>query len=470
MTVTDTTAGASSTPSDQAEPAAVMTRLRATYATGRTRSYEWRVQQLEALKRLLVERERDIVEAVKTDLGRNDFDSWFGDVAPPKGDVEYALKHLKGWMKPERRKVPLVHRPMSARIQHEPLGVVLVIGPWNYPVNLSLGPVVAALAAGNCVVLKPSEVAPATSRLLAELVPAYLDNDAVAVIEGDGVITQELLAQGFDLAFFTGGTEIGRKIMAGAASTLTPVILELGGKSPVFVTPDADLDVAARRIAWTKLLNSGQTCIAPDYLLVHESVRDELVAKIGACLVEMSQGEPAKRKIVNRRQYDRLSGYLAQTRATVAAGGEVDDEACAIAPTILVDPALDEPAMTEEIFGPILPVRTYTDLDAAIDFVNSRSKPLGLYVFSGDKRVADGIIERIPAGGAVVNHCAMHYLVPSLPFGGVGASGMGAYHGEWGFSAFSHRKSVAVKPTRPDLRMVYPPYSERTQKLLRRMF
>jgi aldehyde dehydrogenase (NAD+) len=419
---------------------------------------------------MFVDRERDIVEAVKTDLGRNDFDSWFGDVAPPMGDVEYALKHLKSWMKPQRRKVPMLQMPMSARIQSEPLGVVLVIGPWNYPVNLSLGPLVAALAAGNCAVLKPSEVAPATSRLLAELLPAYLDNDAVAVVEGDGMVTQELLAQGFDLAFFTGGTEIGRKIMAGAAATLTPVILELGGKSPVFVMPDADLDVAARRIAWVKLLNSGQTCIAPDYVLVHESVRDELVAKIGASLKEMSVGEPAHRPIVNQRQFDRLRGYLAQTAGTIAVGGGIDDIGRGIAPTVLVDPGVDEPAMTEEIFGPILPVRAYTDLDAAIEFVNSRPKPLGLYVFSGNKRVANDVIERIPAGGAVINHCAMHYLVPSLPFGGVGASGMGTYHGEWGYYSFSHRKSVVSKPIKPDLRMIYPPYSARTQKLLRKMF
>ncbi|MFL6024137.1 MAG: aldehyde dehydrogenase family protein [Marmoricola sp.] len=458
------------TPTEPFPEVATLERLRRYFATGATRGIEWRIAQLEALKRLLVERERDIVEAVKADLGRNDFDAWFGDVAPPSGDIEYALKHLKSWMKPQRRKVPLMQMPAKARIQFEPLGVVLVIGPWNYPVNLSLGPIVAALAAGNCVVLKPSEVAPRTSALMAELLPAYLDNDAVAVVEGDGVVTQELLAQGFDLAFFTGGTEIGRKIMAGAANTLTPVILELGGKSPVFVTPDADLDVTARRIAWVKLLNSGQTCIAPDYLIVHESVKDELVAKIRSSLAEMSVGEPAVRPIVNERQFDRLRGYLAQTRGTVAVGGDIDVDACAIAPTVLVDPDLDEPAMTEEIFGPILPVIGYTDLDAAIRLVNSRPKPLGLYVFSRDTKVADRIVEQIPAGGAVINHCAIHYLLPSLPFGGVGASGMGSYHGEWGFQAFSHRKSVAVKPFKPDLRMVYPPYSEKTQKLLRRMF
>jgi aldehyde dehydrogenase (NAD+) len=449
---------------------ATFERLRRYFATGVTRDAGWRVRQLEALKRLLVEREGDIVEAVKADLGRNDFDAWFGDVAPPLGDIEYALKHLKSWMKPQRRKVPLMQRPAKARIQYEPLGVVLVIGPWNYPVNLSLGPVVAALAAGNCVVLKPSEVAPRTSALMAELLPAYLDTDAVAVVEGDGAVTQELLALGFDLAFFTGGTEIGRKIMAGAANTLTPVVLELGGKSPVIVTQDADLEVTARRIAWVKLLNSGQTCIAPDYLLVHESVRDDLVAKIRTSLAEMSAEDTGGRPIVNQRQFDRLRGYLAVTKGTVVAGGDVDDAERTITPAILVDPDLDEPAMTEEIFGPILPVATFSDLDEAIRLVNSRPKPLGLYVFSRNRKVADRIVEQIPAGGAVINHCAIHYLLPSLPFGGVGASGMGSYHGEWGFYAFSHRKSVAVKPFRPDLRIVYPPYSEKTQKLLRKMF
>jgi len=305
---------------------------------------------------------------------------------------------------------------------------------------------------------------------MAELLPAYLDADTVVVVEGDGAVTQELLALGFDLAFFTGGTEIGRKIMAGAANTLTPVVLELGGKSPVFVTQDADLDVTARRIAWVKLLNSGQTCIAPDYLLVHESVKDDLVAKIRTSLAEMSAEDTGGRPIVNQRQFDRLRGYLAVTKGTVVAGGDVDDAERTITPAILVDPDLDEPAMTEEIFGPILPVATYSDLDEAIRFVNSRPKPLGLYVFSRNRKVADRIVEQIPAGGAVINHCAIHYLLPSLPFGGVGASGMGSYHGEWGFYAFSHRKSVAVKPFKPDLRIVYPPYSEKTQKLLRRMF
>lgn len=447
----------------------ILARLRATFRSGRTRSYEWRRSQLEGIVRFLEERESDIAEALAADLGRSEFEAWFGDIAPPKGEAEVALKGLRRWMRPQRRRVPLTQLPATARIQYEPLGVALVIGPWNYPVNLSLGPMVAAFAAGNCVVLKPSEVASATSRLLAEALPDYLDTDAFAVVEGDGRTTQELLALGFDHAFFTGGTEIGRKIMAGAADTLTPVILELGGKSPAIVTADADLDVVARRIAWVKLMNSGQTCIAPDYVLVHESVKERLVDKIREAMARFTAEEGPKR-IVNQRQFDRLAGYLEVTRGAVVAGGAVDADSLTIEPTILVDPDADEPAMTEEIFGPILPVRSFSDVEEVIDFVNGRPKPLGLYVFSRNKATAARLVEEIPAGGAVVNHCAIHYLIPSLPFGGVGASGMGAYHGEWGFQALSHRKSVAVKGFKPDPSIVYPPYGPRARALMRLLF
>jgi aldehyde dehydrogenase (NAD+) len=450
--------------------ASMMDRLRATYASGRTRSLQWRKAQLEGLARFLVEREGEIVDALASDLGRTSFEAWFGDIAPPKGEVELALKHLRRWMRPRRRRVPLTQRPASARIQYEPLGVALVIGPWNYPVNLSVGPMVAALAAGNCVVLKPSEVAPATSRVMAEALPAYLDPDAFAVVEGDGAVTQELLALGFDHAFFTGGTEIGRKIMAGAANTLTPVILELGGKSPAIVTRGCDLDVVARRIAWVKLMNSGQTCIAPDYVLVDEAVKEQLVDKIRATMREFVADAAGGKPIVNQRQFDRLSGYLEQTQGTIVEGGHADPDELTITPTIIVDPDPGEPAMTEEIFGPILPVMGFRDLDEVIGFVNRRPKPLGLYVFAKDRRLADRLVAEIPAGGAVVNHCAIHYLIPSLPFGGVGASGMGAYHGEWGFQALSHRKAVAVKGFWPDLAITYPPYGERAQALMRKLF
>jgi len=444
--------------------------LRQVYASGRTRGLDWRMRQLDGLARLCEEREKELVGAIVADLGRDEFEAWFGDVASSKAEVDFARKHLKRWMKPHRRRVPLYQMPASARVQYEPLGVVLVIGPWNYPIFLSLSPIVAAVAAGNCVVLKPSEVAPATSALLADLLPRYLDAEAVKVVEGDGVVTQDLLALGFDHALFTGGTEIGRKIMAGAAPTLTPVTLELGGKSPVIVTGDADLDVVARRLAAVKMMNSGQTCIAPDYVLVEESVKEPLVAALRTALGEQQAERPDGLRIVNERQFDRLATALQASKGSVVLGGATDADGLRIEPTVVVDPDPDEPLMTDEIFGPILPVIGIPDTETAVHFVNARPKPLAMYVFTKKLGLADRLIERIPAGGAVVNHVAAHCLVPSLPFGGVGASGMGAYHGEWGFQTFSHRKAVLVKRQFPDPKMAYPPYGERARKLMRRLF
>lgn len=459
-----------SAPPSRAELADQLATLRQVYATGRTRSIDWRLKQLRGINTMLETHESDFAEALEADLGRSRFDSWFGDIASTKGEVDFALKNLARWMKPRRQRLPLTQMPGAARIQYEPLGVVLVIGAWNYPIYLSVGPMVAALAAGNAVVLKPSEIASATSAVLASLLPQYLDPEAVQVIEGDGLLTQDLLSLGFDHALFTGGTEIGKKIMAGAAATLTPVTLELGGKSPVIVDADADLDVVARRLSWVKSLNSGQTCISPDYVLAHHSIRDALVEKIIASSDEFTADRPDGMKIVNQRQFDRLVGYIGATKGTVAAGGGSDPGRLTIEPTILVDPDPDEPAMTDEIFGPILPVLSVDSMDEAIVFVNGRPKPLALYIFAKSKTVANRLVDAIPAGGAVINHIAVHCLVPTLPFGGVGASGMGAYHGEWGFQTLSHRKSVLSKPLKPDFQIVYPPYSERAQKLMRRLF
>lgn len=444
--------------------------LRQVHASGHTRSIEWRIQQLKAIGRFCDEREAEIATAIGEDLGRNAFDSWFGEIVGSKGEVDFAIKNLRKWMKPKRQKMPLNQQPGSARIQYEPLGVVLVIGPWNYPVFLSLSPMVAALAAGNCVVLKPSELAPATSRMLADWLPKYLDPTAVKVVEGDGVFTQQLLALGFDHALFTGGTEIGRKIMAGAAPTLTPVTLELGGKSPVIVSADADLRVVARRLAWVKLMNSGQTCIAPDYVMVENSVKDKLVAEVKNAIADQQVENPDGLKIVNQRQFDRLAGYLDATKGTVALGGSTDPSTLRMMPTVLVDPDPSEPAMTDEIFGPILPIIGYDEVEEAVRFINARPKPLALYVFTKSKQLANSVTDRIPAGGVVINHIALHCLTPSLPFGGVGASGMGAYHGEWGFQALSHRKAVLSKTFSPDLKMAYPPYGERAQTLMRKLF
>jgi len=321
------------------------------------------------------------------------------------------------------------------------------------------------------VVLKPSEIAPASSRLMAELVPKYLDSTAVAVVEGDGAVSQELIAQGLDRVMFTGGAEIGRKIMAGAAPHLTPVTLELGGKSPVIVTADADVDVAAKRIAWSKLLNAGQTCVAPDYVLADAAIRDDLVSKIGEAIASFRSGDSSGMRIVNQRQFDRLTSYLAQTSGTVALGGGSDASALRIEPTVVVDPNPDEPLMKEEIFGPILPVITVGSIDDAIHFVNSRPKPLAAYLFTRAKAIRERVIREVSSGGMLVNHLAFQFGTARLPFGGVGASGMGAYHGRWGFEEFSHRKSVMTKPTRPDLtRLVYPPYTEKGWQRARRIF
>jgi aldehyde dehydrogenase (NAD+) len=449
----------------------LVSRLRATYATGRTRSADWRIAQLTGIERLVEESEHQIAQAVAQDLGRPISEVWLTEIASTKGEAVYARKNVRRWMRRRWQPLPLTQLPGLGWIQCEPLGVVLVIGPWNYPVYLSLGPLVGAVAAGNCAVVKPSELAPATSSLISELVPRYLDPDAIAVVQGDGAVTQQLLAQGFDHAIFTGGTEIGKKIMAGAAPHLTPVTLELGGKSPVIVTRDADLDVTARRVAWVKLMNSGQTCIAPDYILADRSIRDSLVSKIIDSMDEFRRDVPDKgMRIVNQRQYARLSGYIEQTKGSIALGGGCDDAKLTIEPTVIVDPDPDEAVMRDEVFGPILPVLTSGTLDDTIAFINARPKPLAVYIFTRSKEIRDRILFEVPSGGAVVNHVAMHCLVPQLPFGGVGASGMGAYHGRWGFDAMSHRKSVLHKTFSPDLRFVYPPYTERATKLMRRLF
>lgn len=445
--------------------------LHRVFRTGRTRGLGWRLDQLAAIEALCDEQEPAIAAALAADLGRPPVEAWLGDIASTKGEAVYARKHLKKWMRRQRQPLPLAQRPGRGWVQYDPLGSVLVIGPWNYPFYLSMGPLVAAVAAGNCALLKPSELAPATSALLADLVPKYLDSQAVRVVEGDGATTQRLIAQGYDHVLFTGGTEIGRKIMAAAAPTLTPVTLELGGKSPVIVTSDADLDVTARRIAWVKLMNSGQTCIAPDYVLAERSVVDTLTAKIVENMaVFRAQETSTGQRIVNRRQFDRLRGLVESTSGTIVTGGGCVEAELRIEPTVIRDPAPDDAVMADEIFGPILPVLGIENTAAAIEFINARPKPLALYVFTGSTRLGEDLIDAIPSGGAVINHVAMHCLVPQLPFGGVGASGIGQYHGRWGFEALSHRRAVLAKSAKPDLALTYPPYTDRAIKIMRRLF
>jgi aldehyde dehydrogenase (NAD+) len=454
-----------------ADDLTVLGEIRRTYTSGRTRSLQWRLRQLEGIVALCDAEETAIAKALADDLGRTPFEAWLGDIASSKGEAVYAHRHLKKWMRRRRTGLPLAQRPGRGWVQYDPLGAVLVIGPWNYPVYLTLGPLVAAVAAGNCAVIKPSELAPSTSTLLGTLIPRYLDADAIRVVEGNAETTQRLIASGFDHILFTGGAEVGRKIMAAAAPTLTPVTLELGGKSPVVVTADADIDVAARRVAWVKLINSGQTCIAPDYVLVDRTVADEFVDKVAAAVAVFRSAETQTAlPIVNERQFDRLHSLIATTTGTVIVGGSTDRESLRIEPTVIVDPAPTDAVMSEEIFGPILPILRFESDSTAVEFVNARPKPLALYVFTGSQKTACDLVNSIPSGGAVINHVAMHCLVPQLPFGGVGASGTGAYHGRWGFEALSHRRAVLAKPAKPDPRLLYPPYSNRAIKIMRKLF
>ncbi|HWF70847.1 MAG TPA: aldehyde dehydrogenase family protein [Mycobacterium sp.] len=464
----DASAGAAAPGSDIPK---IVARLRQTFATGKTRSVQWRRAQLHALEKMMVENEPAIASALEKDLDRVPFEAWLADAATTAGEARYAAKHVKKWMRRKYRLLELAQLPGRGWVEYEPYGTVLIIGAWNYPFYLTLGPAVGAIAAGNTVLLKPSEIAPASAALMAELVPRYLDSDAVAVVEGDGAVSQELIAQGFDRVFFTGGTEIGRKVYEGAAPHLTPVTLELGGKSPVIVAADADVDVAAKRIAWIKLLNAGQTCVAPDYVLADVKIRDELVQKIEQAITTFRSKEKSGLRIVNQRQFDRLTGYLARTKGKIALGGNSDASGLRLEPTVVLDPDPDEPLMSNEIFGPILPVISVQSLDDAIRFVNSRPKPLSAYLFTKTRAVRERVIKEVPAGGMLVNHLAFQVSTARLPFGGVGASGMGAYHGRWGFDEFSHRKSVLTKPTRPDLSsFTYPPYTDRAWKLARRLF
>ena len=450
---------------------AVVSRLRDTFKSGRTRDIEWRKQQLRALEQLMVENEQAIAAALAEDLGRKPFEAWLADIAGTATEAKVAAKSVGKWARRKHRLLEMSQLPGRGWIEYEPYGTVLIIGAWNFPFALTLGPAIGAIAAGNTVVLKPSEVAPASAALMAELVPKYLDNDAVAVIEGDGACSQELIAQGFDYLLFTGGTEVGRKVYESAAKHLTPVTLELGGKSPVIVSADADIDVAAKRIAWTKLINSGQICIAPDYVIADAKIRDQLVDKIKDAVKTFEADNPGGKRIVNERHFDRLTASLAATKGDVVIGGGSDSSTISIQPTVVVDPDPAEPLMTDEIFGPILPVVTVQSIDDAIGFVNSRPKPLAAYLFTKTKSIRDRVINEVSAGGMVINHLLFHFATHKLPFGGVGPSGMGAYHGKFGFEEFSHKKTVMTKPARPDVgAFIYPPYTEKAWKLARRLF
>jgi aldehyde dehydrogenase (NAD+) len=458
---------APSSPIDEIAP--LVDRLRKTFDSGRTRPLAWRRTQLEALIRFAKENSDALVEALQADMGKPELEARAADIGQITQEAKLALKKLKKWTRPERAgSIPLMGRSFVVR---EPLGVVLIIAPWNYPVGLLLSPLVGAIAAGNAVVLKPSEVTPHTSRALAELLPQYLDNDAIALVEGGVPETSALLEQRFDHIMYTGNGAVGRIVMSAAAQHLTPVTLELGGKSPCIVDRTANIPVTARRIAWGKFMNAGQTCIAPDYILADESIEEELIAELKRSVEQFYGGDTKNNadytRIVNGRHHERLSKLIAGQE--IAFGGATQADDCYIEPTVLRNVSPDSPVMKSEIFGPVLPVLRISGVDEAIEFVNRGEKPLALYLFSNDAAAEDRVLAETSSGGACINGTIMHIGNSKMPFGGVGPSGMGAYHGQHSFETFSHRKAVLRRGFRFDLKIMYPPYTEKRTKMVKKM-
>eukprot|EP01088_Endostelium_zonatum_P013542 TRINITY_DN2820_c0_g1_i1.p1 TRINITY_DN2820_c0_g1~~TRINITY_DN2820_c0_g1_i1.p1 ORF type:complete len:496 (+),score=91.88 TRINITY_DN2820_c0_g1_i1:87-1490(+) len=443
--------------------------LKDAFSTEKTLSYEWRVEQLNQIIKMLNENKKQFADALGEDLSQVTIIS-DSEINGPISEAQYHLSNLSSWMKPSSKSLPKTQFPGSAYIVPEPYGTVLIISPWNYPISLLLKPLIGAISAGNTCLLKPSEVSLSTSHVLYSLIPKYLDNSCIKIVLGGPAETEKILTYPFDYIFYTGSTNIGKKIMRAASEFLTPVTLELGGKSPVIIDETANMSVAAKRIVWGKFTcNAGQTCVAPDYILcvgdqVKQKFTKELVDKIhdfyGKTPDEIKQTKDFPR-IINQRHTNRLKDLVERTnKEDVIFGGEVDLEEKYISPTLLTAKEEDE-IMKEEIFGPLLPILTVDTVAEAVKFVKKRSKPLALYVFSESKENVDRIINGTSSGAVSVNEVVMHVICKELEFGGVGDSGMGSYNGKKSFDTFSHRKSVLKRPTWGDVNLRYPPYTEK---------
>ncbi|KAL4829550.1 hypothetical protein H8958_005156 [Nasalis larvatus] len=453
-------------------------RLREAFHTGRTRSAEFRAAQLRGLGRFLQENKQLLHDALAQDLHKSAFESELSEVAISQGEITLALRNLRAWMKDERVPRNLATQLDSAFIRKEPFGLVLIIAPWNYPLNLTLVPLVGALAAalslrcpaGNCVVLKPSEISNSIEKVLAEVLPRYLDESCFAVVLGGPQETGQLLEHRFDYIFFTGSPRVGKIVMTAAAKHLTPVTLELGGKNPCYVDDNCDPQTVANRVAWFRYFNAGQTCVAPDYVLCSPEMQERLLPALQSTITRFygddPQSSPNLGRIINQKQFQRLRALLGCGH--VAIGGQSDESDRYIAPTVLVDVQETEPVMQEEIFGPILPILNVRSVDEAIEFINRREKPLALYAFSNSSQVVKRVLTQTSSGGFCGNDGFMHMTLASLPFGGVGASGMGRYHGKFSFDTFSHHRACLLR--RPGMEKLnalrYPPHSPRRLRVL----
>jgi len=437
----------------------VIDRQRDYILSGGSREPVKRIALLNNLLAVIRKREGEILTALKIDLGKSEVEAYTSEILMVVKEIQFARKKLKKWVRPRRVKTPLFHYPGKSWILSEPLGSVLIIAPWNYPFQLMMAPLVAAIAAGNSAVLKPSEVAPATAKVIKKIISETFDPQEVVVVAGGVAKTTELLKNKFDMIFYTGSSAVGRIVMRAAAKNLTPVILELGGKSPCIIDHTADLAVAARRVVWGKFLNAGQTCVAPDYLYVEESGRERFLIEMKKTLVKFYGEDPEKSpyygRIINTRHCERLIRMIPKQ---VSIGGRHNLRKKYIEPTIVEGVTWKSPLMREEIFGPILPLFSFSDLEEVIKAVVRGAKPLAFYLFSRDKRVVKRLLREVPCGGVCINDTVRHIVSEYLPFGGVGESGMGNYHGYAGFRAFSHEKSVMRRSFRMDSSFVYPPY------------
>jgi len=428
------------------------------FRTGQTKSKDFRKKMLETLAEQVRNNEKEICHALKLDLNKSETEAYVTEIGFLLEEIKFTLKHLDKWMKPEKVKTAKTHIGSKGIRVAEPFGVTLIIAPWNYPFQLQLAPLVGAIAAGNTAILKPSELTPHTSSLLSKLIQEVFDPAYIAVLEGGVETTRYLLDQPFDYIFFTGSVPVGKIVMEAAAKRLIPITLELGGKSPCIVDKTANLELAAKRIAFGKLINAGQTCIAPDYLFLHKEIKQPFIKELKKVILDF-YGENAMEnedftKIVNARHFHRLKGYLSD--GTILFGGQSDERLLKINPTLIEPHDLTSPLMTDEIFGPILPILEYSDLQESIDFINSRPKPLALYLFTTNEDVEKQVTESTSFGGGCINDTIMHIATPYLPFGGVGESGMGTYHGEASFQTFSHYKSVLKQTNRFDFSFRYP--------------
>ena len=444
-------------------------KQRTYFAEGKTLPIEARLRALGLLEQAIRGREEELCRALKADLGKSRTESYMCEVGLTLSELGYVRRHLRSWSRDRRVSTPLAQFHAKSFTVQEPYGVVLVMSPWNYPVLLTLEPLIGALAAGNCCVVKPSAYSPETSRVMAELLREIFPEEYVAVVEGGRQENQGLLAQKFDYIFFTGGVNVGRMVMEKASAHLTPVTLELGGKSPCIIDESANLRLAARRLVFGKYLNCGQTCVAPDYVLVHERVHDPLLAYIKEEIVRMFGEAPLENpdygKIINHKHFERLLGLLNPDRLVF--GGESREETLQIAPAVLDQVEAEDAIMQEEIFGPLLPILTVRSMEEALSFVNARPKPLAFYIFTQNKKVEELFLRRASFGGGCVNDTIIHLATSAMGFGGVGNSGMGSYHGKKSFDTFSHEKSIVKKYTWLDLPMRYQPYTQMKEKMIR---